>query len=279
MLELSINLNSFNQNAEDIIVAKLYELNFESFWLQNLKIVAYIDDNKYEQSFITEELQKLQNELNIKFSYTIKPIENKNWNEQWEKTATPVVIDNTVIIRPPLLENTHNYLYEILIQPKMAFGTGHHPTTQLIMRYLLKKDLRNKTVVDAGCGTAILSILLEKLGAKNIIAFDIDENAVENAKENIQINNCKKINLLKGSIKDINIAEIDLLIANINRNVLLDELQFYYNCLVKNGELILSGFLQTDVEILKLKAKQIGFCFVNSFCQNEWCCLVFNKII
>ena len=277
MLELSINLNSFNQNAEDIIVAKLYELNFESFWLQNLKIVAYIDDNKYEQSFITEELQKLQNELNIKFSFTIKPIENKNWNEQWEKTATPVVIDNTVIIRPPLLENTHNYLYEILIQPKMAFGTGHHPTTQLIMRYLLKKDLRNKTVVDAGCGTAILSILLEKLGAKNIIAFDIDENAVENAKENIQINNCKKINLLKGSIKDINIAEIDLLIANINRNVLLDELQFYYNCLVKNGELILSGFLQTDVEILKLKAKQIGFSFVNSFCQNEWCCLVFNK--
>lgn len=273
MLELSISLKVLNTELEELIVAQLHDIGFEGFWFDNNIIKAYIDEINFNQ----QTFENFILNASIPIQYSISKLEEKNWNEQWEKSFEPIIIDNKLLIKAPFHTNTLSYPIEIVIQPQMSFGTGHHPTTQLLASYLITKDLKNKIVIDAGCGTGILSILAEKLGAHKIIAFDLEENAFQNAKENIKLNNCSKIEVIYGTIKSISIENANLLLANINRNVLLEEMPYYYTKLIKNGELVLSGFIERDVAILTEKAIECGFVLKEMINLNDWYGLILTK--
>jgi|YNPMSStandDraft_2_1061718.scaffolds.fasta_scaffold10841_2 ribosomal protein L11 methyltransferase len=273
MLELSIKANILNIELEEELIAKLYNIGFDSFWIENDAIKAYIEEN----NFNIQSLKCVIKSISVPVQYFVKEMEQKNWNEQWEKSFEPIIIDEKLLIKAPFHTNTLKYPLEITIQPQMSFGTGHHPTTQLIASYLLKKNIENKVVADAGCGTGVLSVLVEKLGAKKIIAFDIEENAVNSAKENIKNNNCFKIEVFKGTIRSVLLENVDIIIANINRNVLLEEMPLYFSKIMDGGELIISGFIQKDVQIILDRANECSLTLKETLYLNDWYGLVLTK--
>src|SRR5690606_20374736 len=185
-------------------------------------------------------------------SFSFDKIEKQNWNEEWEKNYEPIIVDDKCLIRASFHNLDKKYPYEIIITPKMSFGTGHHQTTYLMIKSQLDIDHEGKRVLDAGCGTAILSIMASKRGAKEVEAFDIDEWSITNGNENCEVNSCTNIRLQQGTITEVEIhGEFDVVLANINKNVLLDEIKIYQQYLNKDGLLLLSGFFTTDIDDLK----------------------------
>jgi len=205
-------------------------------------------------------------------------IQKKNWNEEWEKNLQPIVVDDRCLIRAEFHQINKKYDYEIIITPKMSFGTGHHQTTYLMVRNQMKLDHRNKRVMDAGCGTAILSIMASKLGAREVEAFDIDEWSVINGQENIENNHCTNIHLKQGKVGDMKFKGVfDIVLANINKNVLLDEIKLYATLLTKGGHLMLSGFYDLDRKELALEAARNGMKEESKDLRETWALLLLKK--
>ncbi|HVA99135.1 MAG TPA: 50S ribosomal protein L11 methyltransferase [Bacteroidia bacterium] len=260
--------------ASDLLIAALADIGFESFVETENGFLAYISEKEFSDEKFSEFIQAQKSDFD--FSFHKKIIPDKNWNEEWENNYHKVTVSEDCIIRAPF-HAAENLKYEIIIEPKMAFGTGHHDTTLLMMRALLNLSIEKKNILDIGCGSGILSILASKRAAKSVFAVDIDEWAYNNTLENIEINNCKNISVHKGDAQILDSRKFDIILANINRNVLLQDLKIYFSVLEKKGDLLMSGFLKQDAEILKTKALETGFVFKNEISENNWLFLHFSK--
>lgn len=259
--------------GSDILISILADLGFESFTQSDNGFEGYIQLNLDDE----QKIKELHFE-DFKFSYSKKEIPKTNWNEEWEKSFNPVFVDDLVSIRAHFHPKSTTTKQDIVITPKMSFGTGHHDTTWLMCKTLFGMDLKNKQVLDMGCGTGVLAILAKKLGATKIIGIDIDDWSIENSVENASINNCVGIEFKKGDAALLPKTEtFDVVIANINKNVLKQDLPVYYTCLKKGGYLLLSGFFTADVEELKQLAISLGFLFTVSYSKNEWAVIVLQK--
>ncbi|MES1223089.1 MAG: 50S ribosomal protein L11 methyltransferase [Bacteroidota bacterium] len=235
----------------DILIAALSENGYEGFEEKENELNAFIAEKNYDSSL----LKQLTSEYKISFSETIIPSEN--WNRQWESNFTPVVIDDFVAVRAEFHEPIAHVEHEIIITPKMSFGTGHHATTSMMMRQMREIDFNGKTVFDFGTGTGILAILAEKSGASKIIAVDNDDWSIENALENIQRNNCKLIELKKADTV-ARCGGFDVILANITKNIILENFDLLVQQLNKNGILLLSGLLEGDQDdILTYSTKNL----------------------
>jgi len=230
----------------ELLIAEMGEAGFDSFLETDTGFEAYAEGENYDNAllqFIKDRYGKL-----TKLQFVHDRVEKENWNAVWEKNYQPIVVEDTCLIRADFHKIERTYPYELIITPKMSFGTGHHETTYLMIKQQLSIDHRQKRVMDAGCGTAILSIMASKLGARAVEAFDIDEWSVSNGKENITINGCSNIQHQQGKLSELNFeGKFDIILANINKNVLLDEMPLYTSYLSPGGLLLLSGFYESDI--------------------------------
>jgi ribosomal protein L11 methyltransferase len=266
-----------NPDFSEILMAEVGEAGFDTFLEIDGGFEAYAEQDNFNKNLLEDIKQKYQQVNPLIFS--MDRIQKQNWNEEWEKNLTPIIVDDTVLIRAEFHKIEKQYPYEIIITPKMSFGTGHHQTTYLMLRNQLKIDHQHKRVMDAGCGTAILSVMAAKLGAAQVEAFDIDDWSTVNGKENIENNMCANINLRQGTIKDMKFdGRFDVILANINKNVLLAEMKLYASHLSVGGTLLLSGFYTNDVEDLKQEAAKYGFLTAAVDERETWAALLLNKI-
>lgn len=260
--------------GSEILIAELGEKAFESFIETETGISAYVQKDLWSEN-ILEDIQILDNpEFNI--SYTFEEIEQVNWNEEWEKNFEAIEVDGKCHVRAPFHEKT-NAEYDIVIEPKMSFGTGHHETTHMMIQHILETDFTNKKTLDMGCGTAILAILAEMKGAQPIDAIDIDNWCYLNSIENAERNNCKHISVYEGDASLLAGKKYDIIIANINRNILLNDMQQYVDCLNTNGILFLSGFYTEDIPVISESCTSKGLSYVKQFERNNWVALKFVK--
>lgn len=253
--------------GSEILVAELGELPFESFVESEFGVTAFIQKDLWTEA-ILEDVFVLSSPQFI-ISYTIEEIEQVNWNEEWEKNFDPIDVDGKCHVRAPFHSKT-DAEFDIIIEPKMSFGTGHHETTHMMIQHLLDMEVNNMKTLDMGCGTAILAILAEMKGAKPIDAIDIDNWCYLNSIENAQRNNCTSITVYEGDASLLVNQKYDLIIANINRNILLNDMQRYVNCLNTKGVLLLSGFYEEDIPFIDASCKEIGLTFVNKLQRNNW---------
>lgn len=253
----------------DVLSAQLGEIGFHSFVANETGLEAYIPtaDLSFEQiDMILADLP-----LEAVITYASREMEDKNWNEEWEKNYfQPVVIDDVLCIHSSFHKIEGDFKYRILIDPKMSFGTGHHQTTELMMRELLKMDLKNKALLDMGCGTAVLAILAAMRGATPITAIDIEEWAYKNAQENSRLNGINDINLLQGGAELLGFETYDVILANINRNILLQDMASYVNVLKKGGLLVMSGFYKDDIAIIRETCEALGMTYLHFSEIDQW---------
>ncbi|HEY0652313.1 MAG TPA: 50S ribosomal protein L11 methyltransferase [Chryseosolibacter sp.] len=256
----------------DILIAELSEAGFDTFQENADGFDAYAEGDNYSNEIISEIKSRYASVSPLTFSF--HQIEKKNWNEEWEKNYEPIDVDGKCLIRAEFHKPQKQYPFEIIITPKMSFGTGHHQTTYLMIKNQMTIDHRDKRVMDAGCGTAILAIMASKLGASYIEAFDIDEWSVVNGEENKSLNNTKNIRIQQGKISEVDLSgKFDIILANINKNVLLAEIQTYATFLAPNGKLLLSGFYTHDIDDLKREASRYGLSEVSRDERDTWACL------
>ena len=260
--------------GSEILIAELGEKAFESFIETETGISAYVQKDLWNEA-ILEDIQILENP-EFKIVYTFDEIEQVNWNEEWEKNFEPIEVDGKCHVRAPFHEKT-NAEYDIVIEPKMSFGTGHHETTHMMIQHILETDFTNKKTLDMGCGTAILAILAEMKGAQPIDAIDIDNWCYLNSIENAERNNCEHISVYEGDASLLVGKKYDIIIANINRNILLNDMQHYVNCLNDNGILFLSGFYTEDIHVILESCTSKGLTYVKQFERNNWVALKFVK--
>ncbi len=251
----------------DILTAELSELGFYAFEQSKKGIEAYIYEEKWKQSLFSD--ISLFSNPEFKISYKSKLIRPTNWNQNWEKNFKPAKINECCGVRAKFHESL-NLKYEIIITPKMSFGTGHHETTAMMLSYLLEVDLKDSTVLDVGSGTGILAILSEKRGAKLVDAIDIDIKCIKNIQENSKLNNCKFINPYFKNVSKINGIKYDLIIANINKNVIIDDILKFSNLLSVEGQLIISGFFLKDFDDINNKASSVNLHVISKKEKNKW---------
>lgn len=253
--------------ASEILVAELAEWGFESFVDTERGILAYIQESLWNEH-ILDEIYILKSEEFL-ITYSFRTIEQVNWNEEWEKNFDPISVDGLCTVRAPFHPKTDTK-YDIIIEPKMSFGTGHHETTYMMLQFLLQTDFSGKSVLDMGCGTSVLAIMSEKRGATKITAIDIDDWCVENSIENIQRNDCKCIEVKLGDASLLKNEHFDVVIANINRNILSNDLSLYAATLSQNGMVLLSGFYKSDMPVILEECSKHGLSFVENLERNEW---------
>lgn len=264
--------NTEEQN--DILLAFLSDTEFEMFDTSESGLNAYIQEGKFSEELLKSIIETIPNSTTI--SFTFSSIPDRNWNEEWESSFEPVIILEKVIIRAPFHEQFQNCKYELIIEPKMSFGTGHHPTTTLMIEMMLELELAGKDVLDMGCGSGVLAILAHKMNAEKILAVDFDEWAYENTKENCERNNSTSIEVIKGNVNAIKNRKFDIILANINRNILLSDTGAYVNCLNKNGYIIQSGFLNEDEKLLIENAEASGLKHLKTCQKEKWSAIVFQ---
>ncbi|HBK70959.1 MAG TPA: 50S ribosomal protein L11 methyltransferase [Flavobacteriaceae bacterium] len=260
--------------ATEILIAELGYAGFESFVENEDGVTAYIQKEEYHKG-ILDAIFILQND-EFEISYTKEEIAQVNWNQEWEKNFNPIHVDDLVSIRAPFHKKT-NHKYEIIIEPKMSFGTGHHETTHMMVQHLLTLEMKGKRVLDMGCGTGILAIFSEIRGAKFIDAIDIDEWCYENTFDNLELNNCKKVDVYQGDASLLINKKYDVIIANINRNILLNDIKTYTNCLNANGILLLSGFYQEDIPLIDTEASKYQLKLDSIIERNNWVAIKYNS--
>ncbi|MDZ7613252.1 MAG: 50S ribosomal protein L11 methyltransferase [Flavobacteriaceae bacterium] len=260
------------QPGSDILVAELGEEGFESFVETEKGISAFIQKKDWHKDILKN--IRLLSSGEFRIAYTSEEIAQVNWNTEWEKNFEPIMVNNMVSVRAPFHEKT-DLPYEIVIEPKMSFGTGHHETTHMMIQQILTLELKDKTVLDMGSGTGILAIMAEMRGAKSVDAIDIDDWCYENALENTARNNCTKVHVFKGDAALLADKHYDVIIANINRNVLLNDLPFYHKCLNKGGVLLLSGFYREDIPFIKERATGLGMQESDILEKNNWISMKF----
>jgi ribosomal protein L11 methyltransferase len=272
-IELQVSCNS---EFREILIAEFGDLGFDSMMETEKGFNAYAEEEIFKEALIQP--LKLKYGALAEFDYKSLIVKRINWNEEWEKNFNPVIIKDKCAIRASFHDPIPNVKYEIIINPKMSFGTGHHATTSLMIGFQLENDHTNCNVLDCGCGTGILSILAAKLNARSVTGFDIDEWAVQNAIENSAINGVVNNTYLNGKIEDLGISEkYDIVLANINKNILLEELPQYVNHLNMEGRLMLSGFYMNDLSEIKTKARANELKFVKSKELKDWAAALFIK--
>ena len=274
--EVTFTTSPCNETVNDVVSALAGEIGFESFVEWENGVQAYIQQSLFDE----EALKSMVADFPLPdttIEYTVVEAEDKDWNEEWEKNFfQPIVIGDRCCIHSTFHKDTPQTEYEILINPQMAFGTGHHETTSSIISELLEADLQGKSVLDMGCGTSILAILASMRGADPITAIDIDDWCVNNSRDNIALNGIENItvewgdaNLLKGR------APFDVIIANINRNILLADMAQYAACMHSGSELFMSGFYVQDIPVIQEKAESLGMEFIHHREKNNWAAVKF----
>ena len=262
------------QLGSEILIAELGEKAFESFVETETGIEAYVQKELWSEDILDDIY--LLSSSEFKISYTVKEIEQVNWNEEWEKNFEAIDVDGKCHVRAPFHPKT-DAKFDIIIEPKMSFGTGHHETTHMMIQHLLETDVTNLKTLDMGCGTAILAILAEMKGAKPIDAIDIDNWCYLNSIENAERNNCKEITVYEGEASLLKGKNYDLIIANINRNILLNDMKSYTDCLNDNGILLLSGFYTEDIPYIDASCLENGLTYVKKLERNNWVSLKYIK--
>lgn len=258
----------------EILTAELAESEFESFEETEDGLNAYVRTDKDDEDFVRNAVQEFDM---AEISYVKTEIEQQNWNAVWESGFKPILVNNQCYIRAEFHEPKPEIPYEVVIQPKMSFGTGHHETTRLMVEYILETDFNGKTVLDMGCGTSILGILAAKKGAKYVEGIDIDDWSVENSKENA-VRNSVEINALLGDASLLGDKKFDIILANINKNILMADIPEYINNLnFAKGELILSGLMEFDFDDIKNRCTDLGLEFISHKQEKEWIAMKFIK--
>jgi len=259
----------------DILLAELGEIHFDIFEDSDTGLIAYCQTDLFDPSLFAEVIKKY--EVLGPISFQINEIEKQNWNAVWESNYDPIRISNQVFIRANFHESEPGYEMEIVINPKMSFGTGHHETTFLMTQALFEIELRGKSVLDAGTGTGILALVAKKLGALDVKGFDIDPWSIENSIENASLNQCEDIIFVEGTIANESLKKYDVLLANINRNILLAEMHAYSERIAEGGILLLSGFYTEDVPMIVKSALENKLTFMAQSEKNRWTCIKFKK--
>ncbi|OQA00643.1 MAG: Ribosomal protein L11 methyltransferase [Bacteroidetes bacterium ADurb.Bin408] len=259
----------------DVIIAQLTEAGFEGFWEEDGCIKAYISEAQYKETLLTHCPFYAGNANDITWAFAI--IEETNWNDMWESNFEPVYT-SSCCIRAPFHKKPDNILYDIVIEPKMSFGTGHHETTSMIVEAMLTLDIESKKVLDMGCGTGVLAILAALRKANSIDAVDNDKWAYTNTLENIHRNNVPLINVLFGEIGVVEGRTYDVILANITRNVLSEYIPLFAPMQNEGGVLMLSGFLTADVPLLEKIAKDHAYVLKNTYAKNNWAAMELIKI-
>jgi ribosomal protein L11 methyltransferase len=258
----------------EILIAELGNVGFESFVETENGVTAYIQKTDWSAEILADVFVLNSDEFSIEYNQNEVP--QTNWNAEWEKNFEPIQVDDLVSIRAPFHENP-NLKYDIVIEPKMSFGTGHHETTHMMVQHLLQLDLENKKVLDMGCGTGILAIFAEMKGAKPLDAIDIDNWCYENSVENVTRNNCDNISVYEGDATLLVDKKYDVIIANINRNILLMDMKVYTNCLQEGGILLLSGFYEQDIPVIDAEVIKYGLKLEKFIQRNNWVALKYNN--
>ena len=262
---------SCGEDLKEILMAELGEGPYDSFLETDGGLDAYVEKDQFDEQFLQQVLAQYQLSED---DYKIQLVEEKNWNVEWEKHFEPIVVDDQCLVKATFHRISQSYPYEIVIDPKMAFGTGHHATTYLMLQWQLILEQQGKKVMDAGCGTGVLAIMAKKRGASSVLAFDNNEWAVDNSEENFALNHSTDIELFLGTIEDVEPSrQFDLILANINRNVLLDEMDFYAQRLTSQGTLLLSGFLEPDQSLIEERAQKAGLKPVGAKQHRGWVAL------
>ena len=267
--EINFFIDPFEEYISDVLISELGEIGFDSFVSTETGLVAYALETAFNEAKLKDLLSDFPFEASI--DYKVTQIESKNWNEEWEKHYfEPIVIGNECVIHSSFHKNVPKAKYDIVIDPKMAFGTGHHETTSLMIGRLLQMDLQDKTFLDMGCGTSVLAILAAMRGAKDIVAIDIDTWCTENSIENIAMNNIRGINVQLGGAELLAGLHFDIILANINRNILLADMEQYAACLSSGGELYMSGFYVQDIQLIEAEANRNGLKLIDYHEKNNW---------
>ncbi len=257
----------------DILIAELFELGFDSFQEFDEGFEGSCDQSQFDEKKVASIFK-----THPAASFSIKEQEKVNWNEEWEKNYDPIIVGDKCIVRASFHDPQPQFPYEIIVTPKMSFGTGHHATTYQIIDYQMTLDHDGKKVMDVGTGTGILAIMAHKRGADSLVATDIDEWCIENSEENFALNAVRDVRLIKGQITEVDASDFDIIIANINKNVLLDQIGEYASRLVTGGQLILSGFYEDDINDLEVVAEKNGLKKLKTTTRDKWAMLVLNKL-
>lgn len=274
--ELVFTLISDADFHQDMLINELGQLGFDTFEETDFGFKAYIKSEEYNKEEMDKHLVDYHQMFT--FSYEVNLIPQKNWNEVWESNFEPIQITDQIYIRATFHQPKSEFPYEIVIDPKMAFGTGHHQTTALILEWLLETDNSGKQVLDMGCGTGILAIMAAKLGAHEIDAIDYDPICYDSTQENATLNDIKNITALCGSKEVIPEKQYDIILANINRNILLEQMDRYAKVLKPEGQLFISGFYTTpDLDILIEEARKHNLKYIHHKSMNDWAAAKFIK--
>ena len=260
----------------DILIAEMGELEFDSFVETEVGFEAYVEDIKFSHPALQTLFNNYRKQTRI--WYELKKIPKVNWNEEWEKNYAPILVEEKIYVRATFHDPKPEYPYEILINPKMSFGTGHHETTHQLLALQLGLDHTSKKVLDIGSGTGILAIMASKLGAASVAATDIDDWCIENAQENFLLNGIKPEFVKKGIIAELKLSNTyDIVLANINTNVLLEEVPTYTTLMADGAYLFLSGFYKTDLDDILELTKTCGFLEIRHTTRKNWVGLLLQK--
>ncbi len=262
------------QPATDILLAELGETGFESFVETPSGLLAYLPKSEWHETLLND-CRILKNPEFV-ITWTVKTIASQNWNAVWEQNFSPITIEDKCRVRAPF-HTPEAVRYDIVIAPQMSFGTGHHETTYMMLQHLLDTDCTNKAVLDMGCGTGLLAILAHKKGAASVDAIDIDPQCVVNTQENIERNNCKSIRVQQGDQKVLAGRQYHIILANINRNILLADIPHYAKCLTLDGLLLLSGFYREDLEAITAVCTAHHLTPVKTLEKNYWIAATYRK--
>ena len=273
-LEFKINCK---EDFREILIAELAEVGFDSFLETDTGLDAYIEENSFDRETYQEVINRYQDSAELEIVEGV--MAKVNWNEEWEKHYDPIQVGEEVYVRASFHAPKPEIKHEILINPKMSFGTGHHATTFLMLSHQLTVDHQGKRVIDIGAGTGILAIMAHKLGATQVEAFDIDDWCVDNGNENFELNGMNDVRMGLGTVREVSPqGTFDIVLANINKNVLLDELEIYASLVKSGGNLLLSGFYTHDIVDIQEKADSVGFKFLSQKDKDNWAALIFEKL-
>lgn len=275
-IQVTFSFKTIEEYQQDLLIAELGDIGFNTFEEAEGGFLAFIDVNTYSEDQLKNVLEQFEGEFEC--NYVISEIEGKNWNEEWEKNFEPLIINDQCYVRATFHEAQPAYQYEIVIDPKMAFGTGHHQTTTMMMQYILETDVEDKEILDMGCGTAILAILAAKKGASKLVAIDNDEVCYQSSVENAALNGIGNLEALCGGKEVIPSIEFDIILANINRNILLDQIPVYAKVLKGGGSIFFSGFYESpDLDMIKEACATFGIEYLSHKKIGEWVAAYFKR--
>ncbi|ALL07485.1 ribosomal protein L11 methyltransferase [Pedobacter sp. PACM 27299] len=275
-IKVTFSFTAIEEYQQDLLISDLAEIGFNTFEDTENGFAAFIDLDSYSLENLEEVLDSYKEELEI--TYDITEIAAENWNEEWEKNFEPLIINEQCYVRATFHEPQPQYQYEIVIDPKMAFGTGHHQTTTMMMQYILSTDVHGKNILDMGCGTGILAILAAKKGAASLVAIDNDEVCYLSTLENSELNGITNLTAACGGKETIPQQTFDIILANINRNILLDQIPTYADVLASGGSIFFSGFYESpDLDMIKTACETLQIRYVDHKKIGEWVAAQFRK--